>query len=75
MQPHTHAHMHVGGSAFCVNTFPPLKVSDVLFLSRPHTYVQASTSLKAWLLAFLYTLLMGGCREMKPVSAAVQTAL
>ena len=32
-------------------------------------------AVKAWLLAFLYTLLMGGCRKMKPVSAAVQTAL
>ena len=31
-------------------------------------------AVKAWLLAFLYTLLMGGCREIKPVSAAVQTA-
>ena len=32
-------------------------------------------AVKAWLLAFLYTLLMGGCRKMKPVSVAVQTAL
>ena len=30
---------------------------------------------KAWVMAFVYMLLMGGCREMKPVSAAVQTAL
>ena len=32
-------------------------------------------AVKAWLLAFLYMLLMGGCRKMKPVSVAVQTAL
>ena len=32
-------------------------------------------TVKAWLLAFLYTLLMGGSRKMKPVSAAVQTVL
>ena len=31
-------------------------------------------AMKAWLLAFLYMLLMGWCRKMKPVSAAVQTA-
>jgi len=30
---------------------------------------------KAWVLAFVYMSLMGGCRELKPVSAAVQTAL
>ena len=32
-------------------------------------------AVKTWLLAFLYMLLMGGCRKVKPVSAAVQTAL
>ena len=32
-------------------------------------------AVKAWQLAFVHTLLMGGCREMKPVSAAVQQVL
>ena len=30
---------------------------------------------KAWVIAFVYMSLMGECREFKPVSAAVQTAL
>ena len=30
---------------------------------------------KAWVIAFMYMSLMGQCREFKPVSAAVQTAL
>ena len=32
-------------------------------------------AMRAWLLAFLYMLLMGGYRKMKPVLAAVQKAL
>ena len=32
-------------------------------------------AVKAWLLAFVYTLLMGGCSGIKPVSAAVLTGL
>ena len=31
--------------------------------------------LKGWVLPFVYMLLMSGCKEMKPVSAAVHTAL
>ena len=30
---------------------------------------------KAWAIAFVYMLLMGGCTKIKPVSAAVQKAL
>ena len=30
---------------------------------------------KAWVLPFVYMLLMGGCKEMKPVSAAVHSSL
>ena len=32
-------------------------------------------AVKAWVLAFVYMSLMGECRELKPVSAAVQIAL